>query len=206
MQSWSWPVPKTIATTKWFQRSENKHEKKLIWSHWSLPIHPENMRKPKVFWCFQGVYKETSGKTWAFVSKAFISPLRRQWSFPLRILRIWSHLMKKSLKLNFLCSVYYTQKVKYIYIKISENLVNKKGLNAYMLMAVNITSYWILYLLLKLVQNFISFFPPNSHGSRTIMKDQQCWLDNSAYSSVQNKLMIITTKHNLKNSNLIKRD
>ena len=127
MQSWSWPVPKTIATTKWFQRSENKHEKKLIWSHWSLPIPPENMRKTKVFWCFQGVYKETSGKTWAFISKAFISPLRRQWSFPLRILRIWSHLMKKSLKINFLCSVYYTQKVKYIYKKKFRKFSKQEG-------------------------------------------------------------------------------
>ena len=111
---------------------------------------------------------------------------------------------------NFIfCAVFITHKKSNIYIyikKISENLVNKKGLNAYMLMAVNITSYWLLYLLLKLVQNFISFFPPNSHGSRTIMKDQQCWLDNSAYSSVQNKLMIITTKYNLKNLDLIKRD
>ena len=30
--------------------------------HWSLSIPPENI--PLVFWCFQGVYKETSGMKW----------------------------------------------------------------------------------------------------------------------------------------------
>ena len=32
--------------------------------HWSLLIPPENIRKPLVFWCFQGVSKEISGMKW----------------------------------------------------------------------------------------------------------------------------------------------
>ena len=29
-----------------------------------LSVSPENIRKPVVFWCFQGVQKETSGMKW----------------------------------------------------------------------------------------------------------------------------------------------
>ena len=36
----------------------------LISCHWSLSIPPENIEKPEVFWCFQGVSKETSGMMW----------------------------------------------------------------------------------------------------------------------------------------------
>ena len=32
---------------------------RLLLSHWSLSILPEN-RKPELFWCFQGVLKETN--------------------------------------------------------------------------------------------------------------------------------------------------
>ena len=32
--------------------------------HWSLMLPPENIRKPKVSWCFQGVSKETSDMKW----------------------------------------------------------------------------------------------------------------------------------------------
>ena len=35
--------------------------KQPISYHWSLLIPPENMKKPKVFWCFPGVSKDTSG-------------------------------------------------------------------------------------------------------------------------------------------------
>ena len=31
---------------------------------WTLLIPPENIRKPEVFWCFQGVSKEISGMKW----------------------------------------------------------------------------------------------------------------------------------------------
>ena len=37
---------------------------KLISCHWSLWIPPENIRKPQVFWCFQGLSKEISGMKW----------------------------------------------------------------------------------------------------------------------------------------------
>ena len=30
-----------------------------IWCHWSLLIPPENIRKPLVFWCFQGYQKRS---------------------------------------------------------------------------------------------------------------------------------------------------
>ena len=36
----------------------------IVWPipcHWSLLIPPESIRKPPVFWCFQGVSKEISG-------------------------------------------------------------------------------------------------------------------------------------------------
>ena len=32
--------------------------------HWSLLVPPENIRKPLVFWWFQGVSKEISGMKW----------------------------------------------------------------------------------------------------------------------------------------------
>ena len=35
---------------------------------WSLSVSPENSRKPTVFWCFQGVTKETSGMKWINVT------------------------------------------------------------------------------------------------------------------------------------------
>ena len=35
-----------------------------ISSQWSLSIPPENIRKPLVFWCFQGISKENSGMKW----------------------------------------------------------------------------------------------------------------------------------------------
>ena len=33
-------------------------------SYWSLSIPPENIRKPLILLCFQGVWKETSGMKW----------------------------------------------------------------------------------------------------------------------------------------------
>ena len=35
-----------------------------ISSNWSFSIPPKNIRTPEVFWCFQGVLKETSGMEW----------------------------------------------------------------------------------------------------------------------------------------------
>ena len=35
--------------------------------NWSLCIPPENIRKPLVFWCFQVVWKESSGMKWVNV-------------------------------------------------------------------------------------------------------------------------------------------
>ena len=44
------------------QKVQPRHEP--ISCHWALSIPPENIRKPKIFWCFQGVSKETSGMKW----------------------------------------------------------------------------------------------------------------------------------------------
>ena len=41
---------------------------------WSLSILPENIRKPLVFWCFQGVQKETNGMKWSNMSEAYLEP------------------------------------------------------------------------------------------------------------------------------------
>ena len=58
--------------------------------HGSLLIPPENIRKPVVFWCFQGVSKEISGMKWVkqnIVKIAFSLP----WGFSsFRILRLIS--------------------------------------------------------------------------------------------------------------------
>ena len=43
----------------------------------SLFIPPENIRKPEAFWCFQGVWKETSGMIW--VNKNYIFFLIRNY-------------------------------------------------------------------------------------------------------------------------------
>ena len=61
--------------------------------HWSLFIPPENITKSLVFWCFQGLSKEISGrkyfnnKIWKILSwnKKWNQKLYKKWSFPLRI-------------------------------------------------------------------------------------------------------------------------
>ena len=40
---------------------------KVLLTHFTAPflyIPPENIRKPEIFWCFQGVQKETPGMKW----------------------------------------------------------------------------------------------------------------------------------------------
>ena len=69
-----------------------------------LPFHPpENIRKPKVFWCFQGDQNGTLGRK------------------GLRKLRIWSHLLKKSLMGNFIffvmCQCHYQEVLQRCYYK-----------------------------------------------------------------------------------------
>ena len=36
----------------------------IIFGQYSISIPPENIRKPEVLWCFQGVSKEISGMKW----------------------------------------------------------------------------------------------------------------------------------------------
>ena len=40
----------------------NHHQ--LISCYWSISIPIENIKKPLFFWCFQGIWKETSGMKW----------------------------------------------------------------------------------------------------------------------------------------------
>ena len=47
----------------WFQIN-SWYRYYLISCHWSLLIPPANIRKPQVFWWFQGVSKEISGMKW----------------------------------------------------------------------------------------------------------------------------------------------
>ena len=51
--------------------------------YWSLSIPPENIRKPLVCCCFQGVKKEASGTRWVkqklrFCAKYFYHPFLRR--------------------------------------------------------------------------------------------------------------------------------
>ena len=48
--------------------------------HWSLSISPENIRKPDIFLCFQGVSKETSGMKWVNSSSNFQQDLFKELS------------------------------------------------------------------------------------------------------------------------------
>ena len=48
--------------------------------HWSLSIPPENIRKPDIFLCFQGVSKETSGMKWVNSSSNFQQDLFKELS------------------------------------------------------------------------------------------------------------------------------
>ena len=82
--------------------------------------------------------------------------------------------MKKSFKLNFLCSVYYTQKVKYIHKKNFRKFSKQEGFKYLYADGIKYNKLLNIVPIVETDTKLHIIFPPNSHGSRTIMKDQQC--------------------------------